>query len=134
MESKYTEKFDGCRLFLKSIIYRHLKEIDEIQKKINVYKTLDRLLEKKSKNLAISDSEYAELRKLDCPHISLLELFAGNVDISPEGLTVLGNEEDMLADCYTLSCDQCWKQYINELVESINSSELIIKMPPEEDL
>lgn len=120
-------------MFLASLIFRHNKEIEDIQQKVKVYEVLDKILEKKSEGIKVSEAEYAELYKLDCPHVSFLSLFGGNITISPEGITVPADDEAMLDNCPNIACSECWRQYIDELVAIINSSELLIKVPPPED-
>lgn len=129
--AKNADRFSGCRLFLTSLIVRNKTEIDEINRKLDVYRKLDAILDKRSRGEKIPDSEYAELYRIECPQVSFLPLFAGDIPLGPDG-AVMPDEDPMLSDCPGMKCVDCWKRYIDQLVNIINNSEISVKLPPEE--
>ena len=127
--NKQTSKFDDCRLFLASLISRHETEITVISDKVKMYRLLDSILKMKSTGKKIPVSSYEALSRLDCPYVSFMNLFTGNVIFEPDGVSLPDNEDEMLDNCPNIGCSECWKTYIDELVELINSSEICIKVP-----
>ena len=123
---KQTNKFDVYMQFLDNLIKRNTIELNDIQKKVALYKAISSILEKRSRGELVSNYHYAELAKLSCPDKTLINLFVDSDTLDRgEGFF---NYDYMLSDCPSTNCSNCWKNYINTLVEIIYKSDAILKL------
>ena len=95
---------------------------------IKVNSIILKILEKRSKNIRVDKKEYLELAQYECPCISMISM----EDIDPEKenyrISALMNDDDSyLFDCPDTSCEECWKNHIDTVVDYFNREEIIIK-------
>lgn len=124
---KQTNKFDTYLLFLNSLTKRHEVEKNNIEKKLGLYASVKDILEKRSCGQRIPLSSYAKLKEYDCPEQSLIHLFSKPLHPTSDGGFMLQDDDSLLFECPSLDCAQCWKNFIDNLTEAINSSDVMIK-------
>lgn len=129
---KQTTKFDTYLDFLNSLIKRHSLEKTNIEKKLALYSSIKEILEKRSYGQRIPNGEYAKLKEFDCPEQSLIHLFTKPLHPTDGGY-LLQDDDSLLFECPNLECSKCWKNFIDNLTEAINSSDVMIKNTNFED-
>lgn len=117
-----TTKFTKYINYLNLLINILKVEEKEFQAKIDLYRAIVNILEKRSTNQRIFLSDYESLSRYSCPDHSTRIMFALS-DINQ----LSKNYNELLSDCSTMTCGDCWKKYIDELTSSINNSDLRIK-------
>jgi len=126
-----TTKFTKIKKYLNTNIEQYEFEKNFIQNRIDLYKAIINILDKRSVNKRIFISDYENLAKYSCPDYSTLFLFEDSVLKN----LFADNFDDPLSNCPNITCGYCWKEYINKLIETVNDSDLVIKTVnfPKED-
>ena len=79
------------------------------------------ILEEKSRGRRIPYSFYEKLSKLSCPNRTITAILSG---------TDNGSEDDNCEDsltCHETDCTSCWKSYIEETLETLENSDVVVK-------
>lgn len=127
---KQTERYDDALSFLASVINRHEVELNELTEKINVYRKMEDILERKAHGEKIPNEDYDYLVKLSCPSKAFLLIFDNDLPATPDGF-LLPDDDLLYFDCPAHStCIECWKDYLTDLSDSISKSSMCIKLPP----
>lgn len=102
----------------KSIdLIKEIKKILIIEKmslenNITLYEILEKIIAKKQDKKSITKKEYNSLVELGCPNFEILtDAFC----------------EEYYDDCPNMTCNECWKEYIEALITTCENSNLEIK-------
>lgn len=126
-------KTDDTLLFLDSLIYRHNIEAEEMKSKIVMFEAIRSVIGKKAEAQKIPLDDYRKLKELSCPPKALLTLFSDNMAFDAMGMPIFPDEESLLEGCSSTNCIRCWQSFIAELIDSVNNSEIHIKLPPDHE-
>ena len=116
-----TTKFDSYIRYLNSYIYRNQLYIAQSVKEVDVCMILKEILEERSCGRRIPYSLYEKLSKISCPNRTITAVLTG---------TDNGSEDDNCEDsltCYETDCTSCWKSYIEETLETLENSDVVVK-------
>ena len=127
---KQTNKFDVYIQFLDNLVKRNTIELHEVSNRIELYKAVSAILDKRSRDELVSNYHYLELAKISCPDKTFFNLFGNSEEawsnIDPDG-PLMFEDDNMVSNCPETNCGACWKNYINALVDIIYKSDSVLK-------
>lgn len=118
---KQTDKYDRFIDYLDANIFSHQQCMLEDKQYIDLYREIKKLLEKKSRGNRIVSSDYRLLASISCPNENISSLF---IELTGNDIADTYSPSD---NCHDNECSNCWKKYIDFLIESINNSDTSTK-------
>lgn len=121
--------------------FRKLCDIEKkhIENDMNILDKIDEIITLRINREIVDKSKYSELVTIGCPPWELLITIVNAVQMSEseeitDGLTQeLPDQymhdycEDFFYDCCLKNCDDCWMNFINDLIVKTNKNDLNIK-------
>lgn len=120
-KTKQTDKYDRFIDYLDANIFSHQQCMLEDKQYIDLYREIKKLLEKKSRGSRIVSSDYKLLASISCPNENISSLF---IELTGNDMADTYSPSD---SCHDNECSNCWKKYIDFLIESINNSDTSTK-------
>lgn len=131
----FTEDLAKYRHFLEAADINLEASISTIVKEIETHKRLRDLIDIYQKNKELDPEKMSSLIKGSCPDFVSLAAFE-NLDsaTSIESIFAEAEASNAIFNCTSVSCETCWKNYINHMARLLNNSMLDIKSyDPEDD-
>ena len=120
-KTKQTDKYDRFMDYLDANIFSYQQCMLEDKQYIDLYREIKKLLEKKSRGGRIVSSDYRLLASISCPNENISSLF---IELTGNDITDTYSPSD---NCHSDECSNCWKKYIDFLIESLNNSDTSTK-------
>lgn len=132
----FTEDLNKYASFLEASDVNLEATITAMRKETQVHQQIRDIVKKYQEEKTVASEDFEALAKTSCPDFVTLNAFekindyAGNV----ESILRDSEAEESVFDCSGITCETCWKNYINHMARLLNQSYVDIKMyGPEDD-
>ena len=126
----FTEDLSKYMHFLKASDVNIAASIATMQQEIDVHQKIIDLIKRHQSGETIDKKSLTELAKISCPDFVTLNAFEkinSDVYASIDDLFNTPAEEIVL-DCSKMTCEICWKNYINQIARLLNQSFIDVKL------
>lgn len=127
----FTENTDKYCRFLSASDVNLQASVASIQAEIDTHQKIRELVNDCHQNGKIDREKLSTLIMASCPDFITMhafQLFDDKIDCeSIEKKFAVAEEESILINCAGMSCETCWKNYINQMSRILNGSVIDIK-------
>lgn len=127
----FTENTDKYCRFLSASDVNLQASVASIQNEIDTHRKIRELVQNSEQARKLDHDKLSALITASCPDFITMhafQLFGNKIDCeSIEKNFATAEEESVLINCAGISCETCWKNYINQMSRMLNGSVIDIK-------
>ena len=127
----FTEDLDKYRRFLEASNVNLEASVETMQNEITAKKKICNLIKTYQETKTLPPDAIESLIQTTCPDfitLSAFEKLNDNIFTSVETALAETEAGEPVYDCSTITCETCWKNYINHMARLLNQSFIDVKM------